>query len=405
MFRNDEMIPFTGTPQSWNELIASLPLTQNMQQSHHMQTWQWSQVKARSGWQLIPLVWQDGNGKPVAAAMVLRYPIPVRGLEKRICILNIWRGPLLDWDDAALRQRVLDDLRTLAKRQGAIYIKIDPDVSQGMGVPGSEGAVECIEGQSVCSDLKQLGWQYSKEQVDMCNTILIDLTASEDEMLARMKRQTRQNLRVAQKEGVTVRFGTEDDFPVLYRMYEETAIRDGFNLYDESHYQFVWRTFMSGSPSASGLQPFMETLIAEVDSEPVAAVTVLYFAGLACGLYGMRRDIHSEKRPNYLLYWEILRRAKALNCKVYDTFGVSDVFTEGSRLWSVYRFKVGLGGIVFRSIGAWDFTPHPFLYKMYIDVLPFLKHTLHFHGPPYTNLEERHAKSQRKKQKEQGSGH
>jgi peptidoglycan pentaglycine glycine transferase (the first glycine) len=396
------MIPFTGTPQSWNELIGSLPIPQKMQQSHHMQTWQWSQVKARAGWQPIPLVWQDGTGKPVAAAMVLRYPIPVRGLEKIICVLNVFRGPLMDWDDAALRLRVLDDLRTLAKHQRAIYVKIDPDVAQGTGIPGNEDAAECVEGQTVCSDLKRLGWQYSKEQVDMCNTILIDLTASEDEMLSRMKRQSRQNLRVAQKQGITVRFGTEDDFPLLYRMYQETAARDDFNLKEESYYQFVWRSFMGGPPSASGLQPFMENLIAEVDGEPVGAITVLYFAGQSCGLYGMRREIHSEKRPNYLLYWEVMRRAKALGCKSYDTYGVSDVFTEGSRLWSVYRFKVGLGGIVYRGIGAWDFTPHPILYKLYMDVLPFVKHMFHLHGPPYVNLEARHARAQRKKQEKKG---
>ena len=47
-------------------------------------------------------------------------------------------------------------------------------------------------------------------------------------MLARMKQKTRYNLRLAQKKGVTVRAGTAADLPMLYRMYAETSVRDGF---------------------------------------------------------------------------------------------------------------------------------------------------------------------------------
>ncbi len=113
------MIPFTGTPQSWNELIASIPLAHYMPQSHYMQTWQWSQAKARAGWQPIPLVWEDAIGKPVAAAMVLKRAIPLPGLSKKICILYVPRGPLMDWDDAALRLRVLERFASFRKMSGS----------------------------------------------------------------------------------------------------------------------------------------------------------------------------------------------------------------------------------------------------------------------------------------------
>jgi peptidoglycan pentaglycine glycine transferase (the first glycine) len=391
------MIPFTGTPQSWNELIASLPFAHYMQQSHYMQTWQWSQAKARSGWQPIPLVWQDAMGKPVAAAMVLKRPIPLPGLAKRICVLYVPRGPLMDWNDAALRLRVLDDLQTFAKRQGAIYIKIDPDVTLGTGVPGTEDAVEFSEGQSVCSELQQRGWRFSKEQVETRNTILIDLTVSEDEMLSRMKKKTRQYIRLAQKMGVTVRTGTVDDLPLLWRMFEETAARTRISLREEGHYQFVWRSLMGVSPSGFSFQPFIENLIAEVNGELVAACTRFYFADQALGLYGMSSRTHREKMPNYLLQWETMRRGKELGCKVYDMYGVPDEFTEDNRLWSVYRYKDGFGGTVYRGIGAWDFTPNPILYMMYIEVLSVVRDILHLPGPPYTNLEARYVKKKRGK--------
>lgn len=375
------MHPFTGSPQSWNELIASLPMP------HLLQTWEWAQIKARFGWQPMPFVWmrQPSEGSIAAAAMILKRSIPVGGFGRKMCVLYIPKGPNLDWNDLPLRGRVLDDLQTFARRQGAIFVKLDPDVPLGTGVPGSEDAREDNGGQVLRSELQRRGWLFSQDQIQFRNTVLIDLTASEDEMLARMKQKTRYNVRLAQKKGVTVRPATEADFPLLYRMYAETAVRDGFIIRGEEYYQTVWRTFppltinhptINHPPS----QPSSEPLIAEVDGQPVAAVSLFHFAGQAIYLFGMSRDAHREKMPNYLLQWEAMRRAKALGCRLYNLWGAPDEFVETDGLWNVFRFKEGLGGYVLRTIGAWDFTPSPLLYRMYTEILPRLMDVMRARG-------------------------
>jgi lipid II:glycine glycyltransferase (peptidoglycan interpeptide bridge formation enzyme) len=368
------MIPFTGSPPSWNELIASLPL------AHLLQTWEWSLVKAKYGWQAMPFVWQDALGTPVAAAMVLKRRFPVGGFAKKMCVLYIPKGPLMDWDDALLRSRVLDDLHSFAKRQGAIFIKIDPDVTLGTGVPGEEGAVDYNSGQVVLFELEQRGWKFSQDQIQFRNTVLIDLIPTETGMLKRMKQKTRYNIHLAEKKGVTVRSGTVDDLPLLYRMYAETSVRDGFLIREEGYYQTIWRSFMAVPPSISSLQPFTEPLIAEVGGEPVGAVSIFYFAGQAIYLFGMSREMHREKMPNYLLQWEAMRRAKALGCKIYNLWGAPDEFNPSDGLWNVFRFKEGLGGYVSRSIGAWDFTSNSILYKMYTEVLPHVMDIMRIRG-------------------------
>lgn len=372
------MIPFTGTPQSWNELIASLPL------AHLLQTWEWSQVKAKYGWQAMPFVWQAAMAKPVAAAMVLKRRFPVGGFAKKMCVLYIPKGPLMDWDDAALRARVLDDLQAFAKRQGAIFVKVDPDVALGAGVPRTEEVVEFNGGQEARSELTLRGWKFSQDQIQFRNTVLIDLSPSEDEMLRRMKQKTRYNIRLAKKKGVTVRVGTVDDLPLLYRMYAETSLRDGFLIREEGYYQTVWRNFMSVPLSTFSLQPFSEPLIAEVDGQTVGAVSMFYFAGQAIYLFGMSRDEHREKMPNYLLQWEALRRAKTLGCQIYNLWGAPNEFDESDELWGVFRFKEGLGGYVLRTFGAWDFTPNPILYKMYTEVLPRVMNIMRARGKART---------------------
>ena len=202
------------------------------------------------------------------------------------------------------------------------------------------------------------------DQIQFKNTVLIDLKPSEEEMLTRMKQKTRYNIRLAQKKGITVRIGIQDDLATLYEMYAETSMRDGFVIRDEGYYRTVWETFMSSE------EPTCEPLIAEVDGEPVAAIFVFYFAGRAYYVYGMSRNAHREKMPTYLLQWEAMKRAKAKGCDVYDLWGAPDVFDESDSMWGVYRFKEGLGGKVVRTLGAWDFAPNPLWYKMYSEIVP-----------------------------------
>ena len=152
------------TQNLWNQLIAALP------NPHFLQTYEWGQVKAAYGWQPHYLVWDDVGFsvstdfstlplRPVkAAALVLKKTVPTRGLAARLCILYAPKGPLLDWGDEALRTQVLDDLQRFARQQGAIFLKLDPDVALGTGIPGTE--TDCAEpgGEAVRADLVRRGW-------------------------------------------------------------------------------------------------------------------------------------------------------------------------------------------------------------------------------------------------------
>jgi lipid II:glycine glycyltransferase (peptidoglycan interpeptide bridge formation enzyme) len=380
------MQPFRGSANEWNELITNLP------DPHLLQTWEWSLVKAKYGWEPMPFVWTNKSNKSdmsdqsdlldqsdiIAAAMVLKRRIPIAGIGARLNILYIPKGPLMDWSDDSMRNCVLDDLQSFAKRQGAIFLKIDPDVALGTGIPGDEEEVVDNDGQAVMSDLKRRGWLFSSDQIQFRNTVMIDLSPPEDEMLARMKQKTRYNVRLAGKKGVTLRVGDKDDLSMLYRMYAKTSVRDGFVIRDDGYYQTVWGEFMSASTVYG--HPSAEPLIAEVDGEPVAAIFVFYFSGRAYYLYGMSREVHREKMPNYLLQWEAMQRAKAAGCEIYDLWGAPDVFDESDSMWGVFRFKQGLGGDVVRTLGAWDYSPKPFWYKMYSEVLPRVLGLLRLRG-------------------------
>lgn len=271
---------------------------------------------------------------------------------------------MLDWRDPQLRQRVLADLRSLAKQSKAIFVKIEPEVEVGRGEPVGNTKADDQLARKIIVDLQAQGWISSQEQVQFRNTMAIDLRPSSDELLARMKQKTRYNIRLASKRGVNVRLGDYDDLDLLYRIYAETSLRDGFAIRHQDYYITVWKTFMD-----FGLA---EPLIAEVEGEPVAGLIIFRFAGRAWYMYGMSSLEHREKMPNYLLQWEAILRAKEAGCVSYDLWGAPDEFVEDDSLWGVYRFKKGLGGKVVRYIGAWDLPINRMLYSLYTQIIPRL---------------------------------
>jgi lipid II:glycine glycyltransferase (peptidoglycan interpeptide bridge formation enzyme) len=381
-------------PVLWNTAISHL------YGAHVLQTWEWGKVKSQFGWQPHYLVWfrEDDQYKLstnhlpdrlkqkglVAAALTLQRNIRIGGFSHRMGIIYVPKGPLLDWSDSPLRHRVLQDLKEFAQKHGAIFIKIDPDLELGTGIPGKTASNEHSLGVSVVNDLKADGWQFSEEQVQFRNTVLIDLGQSEEELLANMKQKTRYNINLALRKGVSTRIGKQTDIDMLIRMYAETSIRDGFVIRNDTYYREVWNTFMSDQKTEQYDRPFAEALVAEVNGESIAGAIIFRFARKAWYLYGMSRMIHRDKMPNYLLQWEAIKRAKAAGCTIYDLWGAPDEFDETDPLWGVFRFKEGLGGTIHRYLGAWDLPMNRMLYRLYSKTLPGLMDIMRTHGKATT---------------------
>lgn len=363
----------------WDRIISQLKIP------HILQTWEWGMVKSQYGWSSEQLIWYDHN-HIAAAALVLKRSVEIPLLRGLTNILYIPKGPVLDWNDIDLSRQVLMDMNDYAKNNGAIFIKIDPDVSLGTGMPNGTEHQTHLEGQAFRSFLEANGWMFSKEQVQFRNTVLIDLTRSEEELLSNMKQKTRYNIRLASRKGVKIRIGTMDDLEILYQMYAETSLRDGFTIRNQEYYKSVWGTFIQTSSERNidskqpDYIPIAEPLIAEVDQEPIAAVIVFRFGGIAWYLYGMSRAVYREKMPNYLLQWEAIRKAKAAGCHTYDLWGAPDHFDENDPLWGVYRFKEGLGGKVVRHLGAWDLPVRPAFYHLYSNILPTILDFMRIRG-------------------------
>ncbi|MCP4363126.1 MAG: peptidoglycan bridge formation glycyltransferase FemA/FemB family protein [Chloroflexi bacterium] len=336
----------------WSQALATMP------NSHALQSWTWAEFKSRWGWQMMPLslTVAESSWEPLATAMVLKRKVP----RLPASILYVPKGPALDYSDGDLRMAVLTQLEKLAKQEKAIFIKIDPEVVLSWGL--DEDEQRSSTGIQFVQELTSRGWRFSDDQIQFRNTVEIDLTLSEEELLARMKSKTRYNIRLAGRKEVVVRDGTPADFPLLAEMYQETAVRDGFGIRPSVYYLDIWNTFHQVGMG--------HVLIAEYKREPLAAVYLVKFGQKVIYMYGASTHKERNRMPNYLLQWEAVRWAKAEGCTVYDFWGAPDEFVEADRLWGVWRFKSGFNARVVRHIGAWDYVSRPFYYWVYTAVLP-----------------------------------
>lgn len=335
--------------RNWDKLLLQFP------DAHILQTSQWAEAKAQNGWQ--PLYFWAGKNPdaPEALALILKKQVTLLGLK--FTVLYCPKGPVLDWEKAQLVEETLQFLQDFAKKEKAIFIKIDPDVLIGTGESGGDDL-------RIPERLEARGWQFSQDQIQFRNTVLIDLSQSEEELLAAMKQKTRYNIRLAVKKGVVIREGKAEELAMLYKMYAETAVRDDFVIRGEEYYLKTWRIFLDAGMA--------RILIAEADDQPIAALILFHFNGISRYMYGMSTAQARELMPNHLLQWEAIRLSKSLGCQSYDFWGAPDVFDESDSMWGVYRFKQGFNGTTARHIGAWDFTPQPLLYKIYTQYLPKL---------------------------------
>ncbi|MCU0511627.1 MAG: peptidoglycan bridge formation glycyltransferase FemA/FemB family protein [Anaerolineae bacterium] len=339
--------------ESWNARLRDLPA------AHILQTWEWGAFKQRTtGWQPHRLLFEQGGEVLALASVGLRR---VAGVP----VLYAPKGPIFRYDDTELAAQVLDLLQRYARRHLALWLKIDPDIVLATGVPGEPDDTPQPFGQAFQALLRARGWRFSQEQVQFRHTITIDLTRSEDELLAAFSQNTRRKVRTGEKKGVSIRPGTLADLDVLYDLYQVTGARDGFLVRPRSYYLDEWRSLMQ----AGLAQP----LLAEVAGTAIAHVILLHVGQRCWYFYGASSGAERERMPNYALQWAAMQWAKAQGYRQYDLWGAPDTFNETDRLWGVYEFKRGFRGVVTRHIGAWDYAPFPLLYRAYADLLPRLR--------------------------------
>lgn len=197
------------------------------------------------------------------------------------------------------------------------------------------------------------------------HTLVMDLTQTDETLLAAMHEKTRYNIRLAEKKGVTVRdaTGDTDTWNRFWQIMETTAGRDGFHLHPRSYYEAMFQTLTG--PLEHAEQCVARLLVAEHDGDLLAGLILIRFGNTATYLHGASADAKRNLMAPHLLQWQAMQRARAAGCTAYDFWGVAPADAANHPWAGVTRFKTGFGGTRVSLPPAWELPLRPFWYRLY----------------------------------------
>ena len=321
-----------------------------------LQSFEWGDLKSRSGWKAVRVFAEDG-GEIVAAASLLKRSIPKIGR----CIMYAPRGPVLDTQNSELVSAFCSFLRETALKHRAILVKIDPPVP--LEDTASEANLRAAGFRPVAAG----GFGGTQPRCVM----QLDLDKTLDDLLASFKPKWRYNIRLAEKKGVTVRLDCEkSDLKPFYDLLLETAKRDRFLVRGFQYFQDMWDCLVPPG--------YMRLALTYCEGQPVAGALAYLFGDKAWYTYGASSSEQRNVMPNHLMQWTLIQWAKASGCKWYDFRGVSPR-RDGEldeHLQGLNRFKEGFSPRFVEYIGEYDMVLSPTLYWLWTIARPRLQAVL-----------------------------
>ena len=192
-------------------------------------------------------------------------------------------------------------------------------------------------------------------------TFVVDLTPSEEDLLAAMKPKTRYNIRVAQKRGVNIVASTEPKYKEAFIwLVTGTADRKGIVPHPVVYYEAMLETLLGDDAII---------LVAEKDGNVIAANLIAYCGDTATYLHGGSDETYRADMAPFLLQWEGMREAKRRGCSRYDFGGVNtEEFAAGEGKWlGITRFKFGFSPATASTVfpGTYDIVLSSVRYGIY----------------------------------------
>lgn len=336
---------------AYNRFVSTHP------KGHFLQTWEWGQVKAFTGWEPIYLVLEEKQAI-VASLLLLKRRLPLPGVNRSIFYSP--RGPVADVHDPELLNQLFAAAREVVKKEGGIFLKIDPDVKAS-----DRQFISYLENSGFKRSTSSEGF----DGVQPTFVFRLDITPDEEQLMASFHQKWRYNIRLAERKGVTVREAKDkEDLKLFYRVLQETAKRDRFLIRGYEYFEKIWDYMVPD---------LARYFLVEYEGQVIAGSLAMILGEKAWYLYGASSNKHRNVMPNYLMQWHMIKWAKANGCTLYDFRGVPGDLDENNPLYGLYRFKKGFNGEFTEFVGEWDAVYSPSYYWLWTKALPMYRGFTH----------------------------
>ena len=300
---------------------------------HPLQSWEWGEFRKQTGVALTRLV-EERDGKIRNVYQITWHRIP----KTPFCIGYCPKSALPSAE-------ALKSIEKEAQKRRIIFVKFEPSEKAGGEITEK---IKALQKGADFREGKALFTKYS---------LWLDLTLSEEELLAKMHPKTRYNVRLAQKKGVEV-IEDPDGFEDYWRLTEETTRRQGFYSHTKNYHRKMWKEMHDSG---------MGHLLKAVYQGEVLTTWILFVLnGVLYYPYGASSSTQREVMASNLMMWEAIRLGKKHKCGLFDMWGSLGPEPDEKDPWyGFHRFKQGYGPELIEFVGTYDLVVNPGLYRVY----------------------------------------
>ena len=314
--------------EEWNNFVKTSP------NSSLLQSWQWGQFQQSLGRRIWRLAIQSEK-EWLILALVVKHNLPL-GKSYLYCP----RGPILsNYKFQITNSKLLfDKIQGIAEKENSIFLRIDPAIQP--------------------TTIKDLDLIKTSKEIQPQDTLILDITKSEDELMSQMHYKTRYNIRLAKRKGVKIRQSIDlKDLDIFWDLLSETTKREKFKPHSKEYYKKQLEVL--------GKESLIKLFLARYKGKVIAANIVSFFGDTATYLHGASLYEYRKVMAPHLLQWEAILEAKKKGCRCYDFWGIAPKDSPNHPWVGITRFKKGFGGEEIHYIGAWDKIYQPGWYRLY----------------------------------------
>lgn len=328
--------------QEWDKFITS------HEESNFLQSWDFYEFHIARGKSVVRKLFKNGEEIIGAYAGVIE-------TAKRGRYMAIAGGPIIDWKNKKLVKAVFEDIKTEGNKHNCVFVRVRPQLE--------------LSNKSLAL-MKELGLKRAPMFLSVEYAGILDLTKTEEEILAGASQGFRRKLRKAEKNEITIE--TSKDPKIVKTFYEievKHAQRQKFIAFSED---FLTKQFVA---FAKNDEVIMYT--AKKDGEILAQNFMIFYGDECSYHYGTSTDLGTKYSAAPLLHMEAMREARNRGIKRYNLWGIVGLDETKHRFYGVSEFKRSFGCQELKYTPAHDMILNKSKYLINKTVETIRKHVRH----------------------------
>jgi len=310
--------------RSWEEFLTRQPHTS------FLQSWAWGEFQDKLGLSHHRFgTYQGGALDGICQALV--------GRRKLGSFVYVPRGPILKSFESGRAQETLKYLRNFAAGEKVDYLRVEPHWEANLDIEELFREEGYRRAQVVTSQAGGV-------------SLLLDLSLSEEDLLAQMRKTTRYLVRSAEGLGMEIhRSADPRKMEEFHRLMGVAKRRQNFVPQARRYLQAQFETLAP--------RGIAELVWANYQGDVLSAAITFSYGDTVT--YVHDASVRSNVPISYFLLWEIIKEAKKDGYRYFDFWGIAPNDDPRHPWYGYSLFKKGFGGYQVDYTGVWDYPLTP----------------------------------------------